>query len=186
MVSWHPNHGAGCPCAINDMGPIAQSFGEMDFMRSACAAAQSGDMGKLSRIISKCPESIFSDGANGGSGYTPLHYAARAGRIEVVKLLLQHGAVVDALTKAGQATPLHRAAALGHTKVVEELISAGANGLLQDSDGETALHKAASAGHVDTCQLLISLFPMTANSLDKHGKTPCDRAAASCKKLLYT
>jgi len=63
-------------------------------------------------------------------------------------------------------------------------IAAGANGLLQDSDGETALHKAASAGHVETCQLLMSMFPQSANSLDKHGKTPHDRAPASCKIFL--
>lgn len=29
----------------------------------------------------------------GTTGYTPLHYAARAGRLEAVQLLLKHGTV---------------------------------------------------------------------------------------------
>ena len=29
--------------------------------------------------------------AAGGTGYTPLHYAARAGRLDAARLLLEHG-----------------------------------------------------------------------------------------------
>ena len=43
-----------------------------------------------------------------------------------VKILLKHGANVNATTGGG-ATPLHRAAYQGHKDVVETLLNAGAN-----------------------------------------------------------
>lgn len=48
------------------------------------------------------------------SGYTPLHYAARKGHVDICKILLQNGALIDAKTNSGQATPLHKAAAAGN------------------------------------------------------------------------
>lgn len=45
--------------------------------------------------------------------YTALHYAARAGDLEICELLLIEGrAEVNAVTKGG-ATPLHRASSMG-------------------------------------------------------------------------
>ena len=57
----------------------------------------------------------------GTSGYTPLHYAARAGRLEAARLLLARGAAPDARTAAGRATPLHRAAHVGCVPLIELL-----------------------------------------------------------------
>ena len=52
---------------------------------------------------------------------TPLHSAAVVGDLEIVKLLLDHGARIDAL-EINQSTPLHRAAAYNHADVVEFLL----------------------------------------------------------------
>lgn len=43
---------------------------------------------------------------------TPLHIASRLGNTDIVSLLIQHGAAVDAATK-DQYTPLHIAAKEG-------------------------------------------------------------------------
>lgn len=48
------------------------------------------------------------------AGYTPLHYAARKGYVEICKILIQNGALIDAQTKSGLATPLHKAAVAGN------------------------------------------------------------------------
>ncbi|KAK9841763.1 hypothetical protein WJX81_001485 [Elliptochloris bilobata] len=90
------------------------------------------------------------DGASGSSGYTPLHYAARAGHAAAAHMLLDAGADPNRVTAAGGATSLHRAAYMGHTCVVRLLLQRGADAALQDADGETALHKAASQGHQDS------------------------------------
>ena len=47
---------------------------------------------------------------------TPLHIASRLGNVDIVMLLLQHGADVDATTK-DMYTPLHIAAKEGQDEV---------------------------------------------------------------------
>ena len=52
---------------------------------------------------------------------TPLHLAAVAGELEIVKLLIAHSARVNALDITQQ-TPLHCAAEYDHADVVEYLL----------------------------------------------------------------
>jgi ankyrin repeat protein len=65
------------------------------------------------------------DQASGGS--TALHHAAWRGHADVVKLLLQAGADVNAKTRSNSETPLHLAAMHGHTDVIQLLLQAGAD-----------------------------------------------------------
>ena len=69
------------------------------------------------------------------------HYSARNGHEKISLLLLQHGASVNACTKAGKSTALHRAAATDSTSTVELLLSFNADPCAQDADGKTPLHK---------------------------------------------
>jgi hypothetical protein len=153
----------GDPCSV--CGPegcdhthpptgLEQSLEEMEFTRSACQAAQIGDLEKLRRMIERNPGAVYHDGAEGRSGYTPLHYAARSGHEECVTLLLQSGASVHARTSAGGATPLMRAAFAGHAQICQMLLRAGAAVNAQDADGDTALHKAAQQQHKELFRLL--------------------------------
>ena len=102
--------GGDCQCYKRPVA-VAQSLEELEYLKSACAAAQQGNLAKLSSILDKHPHAVNSDGAEGkletlssfcqrqviltptagGSGYTPLHYAARGGHLEVAKLLLSKG-----------------------------------------------------------------------------------------------
>ncbi|CAK0754809.1 hypothetical protein CVIRNUC_002326 [Coccomyxa viridis] len=102
------------------------------------------DLKRLAKLLAKSPGSIDDDGIAGQSGYTPLHYAARAGHRDAVIMLLNAGADVNMATRAGRATPLHRAAYMGHTVVADVLLERGADASLQDADGHTALDKALS------------------------------------------
>ncbi|PNH01818.1 Ankyrin repeat domain-containing protein 39 [Tetrabaena socialis] len=128
-------HASGaCKCALVATG-TEQSLDELEFSRSACSAAQNGDVAKLRRILQRNPQAVHGDGGSGlgvfasyepppppaGGSYTPLHYAARGGRLEAVELLLSSGADVNAQTRGMGATPLHRAAMQGHASVVEAL-----------------------------------------------------------------
>lgn len=70
---------------------------------------------------------------------SPLHQAARNGHIDIVKLLVDHGADVD-VTDGSNKTPLHVATFRGHEKVVKLLLLHHANPHLVDSHGFTALH----------------------------------------------
>ena len=152
---------------------LEQSLEEMEFTRSACSAAQAGDLERVRRMIDRNPGCVHHDGAGNNSGYTPLHYAARGGHGAVVALLLQSGARVHART-AGGATALHRAAFAGQTQVCTQLLRAGAAPDAQDSDGDTALHKAAAQGHGNTVAALLKACPQAAAVRNRRGQQPIE------------
>ena len=75
---------------------------------------------------------------------TSLHYAAQAGNVAIIKLLVDHRGDVNAATSLG--TPLMYATFEGHLDAAEYLISAEADVNLCDREGYTALHRAAFKG----------------------------------------
>lgn len=102
-----------------------------ELLRGACS---SGDL--------RCVEILLERGAdpNGGPDWesdaiggrfgteftSPLTAAAAGGHVEVMKLLLRHGALVDVLEGEGH-TPLSMAISFKQKEAVELLLSAGAN-----------------------------------------------------------
>lgn len=72
-------------------------------------------------------------GAQAHDGSTALLMAAREGHEEVVKLLLDAGAYVDA-TDGRQARPIAWAQVLGHTEVVELFLAAGAKAVTPEEE----------------------------------------------------
>lgn len=73
---------------------------------------------------------------------TPLHEAADAGHERVARLLLGHGAEVDARDEYGN-SPLHLAAWQGYVEVAGALLEAGGDPRSVDDGGMTPLHEAA-------------------------------------------
>ncbi|KAE9556622.1 hypothetical protein FO519_000028 [Halicephalobus sp. NKZ332] len=73
---------------------------------------------------------------------TPLHYACMAGNIEMVKLLIEHEANVDAIQRTTHATPLHFACQSGDEEIVKFLLDKGADPDKKDSYSNTSLHYA--------------------------------------------
>jgi hypothetical protein len=97
------------------------------------------------------------------SGATPLHYAAENGHIEIVRLLLQNGAEVNARSINGY-TPLHDAAENGHVDILHLLVENGVDLEAQSNNGERALHWAAVNGHLPFIQELISRYHVDINA----------------------
>ncbi|XP_035534997.1 ankyrin repeat and EF-hand domain-containing protein 1-like [Morone saxatilis] len=58
--------------------------------------------------------------------WTPLHHAAHAGQVELIELLVEAGAIIDAQALSG-GTPLMRAIESSRPSCVDFLIKAGAN-----------------------------------------------------------
>ena len=173
----------GCACHKQSSG-LEQSLGELEFMRSASSAAQAGDVRKLEQLVTDAPHRL---GSSDGTGYTPLHYAARGGHSECVGLLLRHRACVDARTSGG-ATPLHRAAFTGQASVCTLLLRANASVSAQDSDGDTPLHKAAAQQHEATVRILLNVRhaqPHSASSTppEAHPRRALDAATGVLQRL---
>lgn len=53
-----------CQCYKHPAAAV-QSLEELDYLKSACAAAQQGNLAKLSSILDKHPHAVNSDGAEG-------------------------------------------------------------------------------------------------------------------------
>lgn len=85
---------------------------------------------------------------------TPLHIASRLGNVDIVMLLLQHNADLDAVTK-DMYTPLHIAAKEGQDEVAAVLLEHGANNTAATKRGFTPLHLAAKYGNIKVARLLI-------------------------------
>ena len=78
---------------------------------------------------------------------TPLMEAASGGYADIVKLLIDHGANVNAKSSVGN-TALTYACCGGYEDVVKILLDAGADVEHQNENGHTPLMEAASCGHV--------------------------------------
>jgi len=85
----------------------------------------------------------------------PLHSAAAVGSVEVVRLLLHHGAPADA-TQEGGYTPLQAAAANGDAGSVTLLLGHGADAARANDRGETAVTLARERGYEALAELLES------------------------------
>lgn len=99
-------------------------------------------------------------------GVTPLHLAAQMGYEEIVRVLLDAGAHVNAEDSCKRCTPVMYASAFGKISLVRLLIDAGANWRHQSKDGETVLSGACFWGRLDMVKFWIKMgadvnHPMT-------------------------
>jgi ankyrin repeat protein len=81
-------------------------------------------------------------------GWTALHYAAAAGSNEIVQLLLDKSAYIDA-ESPNKTTPVMMAAYGGHILTVKLLLDEGADPTLKNELGMTAIDFAKKAEHKD-------------------------------------
>jgi len=82
------------------------------------------------------------------TGWAALHYAAAVGNNQIVQLLLDHSAYIDA-ESPNQTTPIMMAARGGHILTVKLLLDEGADLTLKNGAGMTALDFARAGGFKD-------------------------------------
>ena len=93
--------------------------------------------------------------------------------VDIVKILLKNGAVVDAENYFGE-TALHKAAENGHLAEAQILINHGSNiNKVSDWSSSTPLHMSCSKGHNSLVELLIS-HGANINVQDETNSTPLD------------
>jgi len=112
---------------------------ELDFP----AAVMLGNMDWVSERLEANPELAQSAGAH---GISVLFHAVVGGNLEMVKLLLDHGADETSIT-GPSATALNAAAWRGDEAMVAWLLERGANPDAPDFEGKTALQRTEENGH---------------------------------------
>lgn len=91
------------------------------------------------------------------TGWTPLHYAATNGHVNVMTLLLDENAYIDAASPNGT-TPLMMAAHYGTPSAVKFLLEAGADPLLKNDQHLTALDFANRASRTDSAAIIAAFI----------------------------
>jgi len=113
-------------------------------------AVRSGDANVVGKMIAASPELV---NAHDRAGATPLHHAGGFGNLATMKLLLEHGADVNAGNKR-KSTPLFWS--LHDEAKVRLLVDHGANVNARSIDGRTPVYQAASmANAVPVLRLLL-------------------------------
>ena len=139
-------------------------------MGDFCVACEEGNLDKVSQFIK---EGCDVNKTNKGGilfGRTPLTCAARKGRFNVVKYLIDHGADVSKKDYR-ERTALHYASQRGDLKVVEALLSKGAEIDVEGENHCTPLLLAVWWGHIDISLYLID------HGADVKRKDGCNRTA---------
>ena len=119
---------------------------------------------------------------NTSNGATALYYAARFGEHELVKILLEAGAVINTATNDG-CTPLYIAAQNGREAVVRGLVEAGADVNKAVDNGATPLHVAAHNGHEAVARGLVEAGA-DVNKATDDGATPLCIATVKCHRAI--
>ena len=111
-------------------------------------------LASMGGMVEVCKRLIALDADVNKTGWTPLHYAASGGHIEVIKLLLSHSAYIDA-ESPNLTTPLMMAAMYGSPQAVELLLAEGADASLKNQKGMTALDFADVADKQTSAKILV-------------------------------
>lgn len=93
-------------------------------------------------------------------GWAPLHYAATGGHLEIMALLLEHHAFIDAQSP-NKTTPLMMAAHYGSPQAVKLLLEAGADTAMRNELGLTAIDFANRANRTDAANLIAAAVRST-------------------------
>ena len=135
-------------------------------------AAMAGDAAAVRRHLAEGAD--IEDRSD--DGYTPLHFAAWFGRLEVARLLLGRGADPNSVAaNESRVTPLHSAVSARHRDVAGLLLALGASANVVQKGGLTPLHAAAREGDEGIIDLLLLRGADPTRPADD-GRTPVDLA----------
>ncbi|MFC0397060.1 ankyrin repeat domain-containing protein [Paraburkholderia rhizosphaerae] len=133
-------------------------------------AALNGDVQLVNLLISK-------DAEVNRKGWTPLHYAATNGHDDVIKILLDHSAYIDAGSPNGT-TPLMMAARGGHLSTVKLLLDSGADLNVKNQLGLTALDFAKQYKEPDVVEGLTARLQQMQKQAPAGGTAPAPQNSA--------
>lgn len=153
--------GVAKTCILNEVQAVPASFQQEDDApidgETSVAlqlAIRSGDADACAKLLEQGGRRLVRQEDH--CGCTPLHIAAHCGAAVIARLLIDHGADVDA-KEAWDETPLHMAARSGSVALCELLHDQGADLDAVSWNGWTPLLAAGDAKQQDVTEFLLSV-----------------------------
>jgi len=143
----------GVVLSLGSITDLNEEYLELANRTPLMYAACYGSVVVLEAMVS-ASVNIDIDTPNQLGRWTALHFASDAGRLDNVKVLLEHGASVDRPSGSDR-TALHIACVKGNLDIVSTLIDHGADLGCKDLDGWLALHFASYNKHIEIVKLLL-------------------------------
>ncbi|OAL36633.1 hypothetical protein AYO20_03965 [Fonsecaea nubica] len=144
-------------------------------------AARNGSIKVASYLVDTAPALINARNEEGDAPLSlavkekPRDLEVRKKQCEVVELLLNHKADINATDRKGR-TPLHNSALAGDAEMIQKLVDVGAKTEYFDIEGQTALHCAVSVKDVASVEALLA-GDSNIDCLDnRKGQTPLHHA----------
>lgn len=146
--------------------------------RSAIQAAKRGHTRCLTTAFNQLGASSQRD----EYGATPIHYAARFGKLECLKWLIKNTKVTPNAKSMNGDTAAHDAAAMGNLDCLEYLLK-NTKCSVDDTtvDGATVLHFACTFGRLAVVKWLMTYAGSTPSDKGNDGITPVHLCAARSK-----
>uniref|UniRef100_A0A1B0FEF2 Palmitoyltransferase n=1 Tax=Glossina morsitans morsitans TaxID=37546 RepID=A0A1B0FEF2_GLOMM len=117
---------------------------------------KNGDVTDLENLTEKFGMECLS--GRDRHGYTPAHWVALNGNVEMMRYLIEHSAPIDLPCLGTQGPrPIHWACRKGHAAVVQVMLQAGVNVNAADFKGLTPLHVACMYGRTATAAYLLGM-----------------------------
>ncbi|XP_002200002.2 ATP-dependent clpX-like chaperone, mitochondrial isoform X1 [Taeniopygia guttata] len=136
-------------------------------------AAKRNDTARMEELIRRGVDIKAKNNAE----RTALHWAAGAGSVDAVRLLLEHDVPVDDEDSFGM-NALLLSAWFGHLRVLQILVNAGAKINRVNRNGRNLLHCAAQRGHIQVMEFIMEdLEDMCVDERDKMDRTAFHLAA---------
>ena len=148
------------------------------YLMTPAVAALAGRHFEVAQVLHRRGSSMNPQGS---LGKFPLHCAVDFMDLEMIQVLVDHGAGVNVRNKRGS-TPLgyalrnHRSRRPANPGVVRWLLNHGADPNVRDEDGETSLHKALESGMIEIARILVE-HGASVKVEDRWGWTPLDYAS---------
>lgn len=171
-VKFFVEHGANVNGVHGKPNPISQALAEVD----------TDDGYNTIKYLVQKGANVNVHEFNSTTSETLLGLAVDKGRLDVIKLLVDHGASLE-MQDETTLTPLQVAAPIGSRTVVEYLLKKGAKVDSQDNKGKTALIYAVQSGWVQNVKLLLK-YGANKNIKGNDKKTAYDIAKANNDKVM--
>jgi ankyrin repeat protein len=155
---------------------IAEMLVERGAEVDVFVAAMLGKIDRLGELLQADPSLA---GAYSEDGWTALHLAAFFGHVEAVRMLIDAGSDVGAVSRNDQGnTALHASLPGAHLQIAEMLLAAGSDVNARQAHSFTPLHEAALIGDPAIARLLLD-HGADAGATTDAGKTALELAEES-------